>query len=70
MCFKFHNVLHGKKILSQTHNSVVGTCTTQCSLQDFAIGGYILECAEYLCHNLTCFVVKIIILVALVVYNH
>ena len=41
----------------------------QCSLQDFAIGGYILECTEYLHHNLMRFVNQVIILVALVVYN-
>ena len=42
----------------------------QCSLQDFVIGGYILECIEHLHHNLMCFVIQVIILVALVVYNH
>ena len=41
----------------------------QCSLQDFAMGGYILECTEYLHHNLMCFVIQVIILVALVVHN-
>ena len=30
----------------------------------------ILECTEYLCHNLMCSVIQVIILVALVVYNH
>ena len=46
-------------------------CLTQyqCSLQNFAIGGYILECTEYLHHNLMCFVIQVIILVALVFYN-
>ena len=37
----------------------------QCSLQDFAIGGYILECTKYLHYNLMCFVIQVIILVAL-----
>ena len=47
---------------------LTGCSFTQCSLQDFAIGGYILECTEYLHHNLMCFVIQVV-LVALVVYN-
>ena len=47
----------------------VCVCVCPCSLQDFAIGGYILECTEYLRHNLICFVIQVIILVLLVVYN-
>ena len=38
-------------------------------VQDFARWGYILECIEYLRHNLMCFVIQVIILVALVVYQ-
>ena len=34
------------------------------------IGGYILKYTEYLRHNLMYFVIKVIILVALVVNNH
>ena len=32
------------------HGDKASTCSVQCSLQDFAIEGYILECTEYLCH--------------------
>ena len=33
------------------------------------MGGTFLECTEYLRHNLMCFIIQVIILVALVVYK-